>query len=219
METQYFGGDTNANPNATAANGINTGLEAYIAGLNPTNPASRFIVSNDWKTLGWNAVSGRVYSVYWTTKLLNSFQPLETNTSGRRTADRSDRAGRCILSDPCGNDPVKESNCRNGICSDEEVFSDVDISCGVVLLTTAVGAETLFPESWEAASPESQGVDAQQLTAAMSRMAGITGSDGSSQTMVVRHGRVIWKGDWRSTAGTISFCTKSFFSLWRSFAH
>jgi PKD repeat protein len=78
-EAQHFGGSTNANPNSMAANGLNTVLEAYVAGLNPTNPASRFAVSNNWNTLHWIAASGRVYSVYWTTNLLNGFQPLETN--------------------------------------------------------------------------------------------------------------------------------------------
>ena len=78
-ESQHFGGSTNANPNSMAANGLNTVLEAYVAGLNPTNPASRFAVSNNWNTLHWTATSGRVYSVYWTTNLLNGFQPLETN--------------------------------------------------------------------------------------------------------------------------------------------
>jgi hypothetical protein len=29
--------------------------------------------------LCWNAVSGRVYSVWWSTNLLEGFQPLETN--------------------------------------------------------------------------------------------------------------------------------------------
>jgi PKD repeat protein len=77
--TLHFGGPTNANPHALAANGMNTILEAYVSGLNPTNPASRFEVSKDRNTLGWNATSGRVYSVYWTTNLLNGFQPLETN--------------------------------------------------------------------------------------------------------------------------------------------
>jgi len=27
----------------------------------------------------WSGVSGRVYNVYWTSNLLSSFQPLETN--------------------------------------------------------------------------------------------------------------------------------------------
>jgi len=80
-EAQYFGGATNANPSAPAANGVNTIYEAYIAGLNPTNVQSVFAVSNGASVLDvrWNAVSGRVYSVYWTTNLLNGFQPLETN--------------------------------------------------------------------------------------------------------------------------------------------
>ena len=78
-ETQYFGGSTNANPNAIAANGLNTVSETYIAGLNPTNAQSVFAFSNDWNALRWNAASGRVYSIYWTTNLLSGFQPLETN--------------------------------------------------------------------------------------------------------------------------------------------
>jgi parallel beta-helix repeat protein len=83
-ETQYFGGVTNANPNALAANGVNTIYETYIAGLNPTNPASVFLISDfrpltSASTLQWQSASGRVYSVYWTTNLLSGFQPLETN--------------------------------------------------------------------------------------------------------------------------------------------
>jgi parallel beta-helix repeat protein len=78
-EVQHFGGVTNASPSALAANGVNTIYETYIAGLNPTNPSARFSVSNDRNVLGWNATSGRVYSVYWTTNLLNGFQPLATN--------------------------------------------------------------------------------------------------------------------------------------------
>jgi hypothetical protein len=83
-ETQHFGGATNAHPSATAANGINTVQETYIAGLNPTNPASFFLISDlrsptSGNILQWNATSGRVYSIYWSTNLLNGFQPLETN--------------------------------------------------------------------------------------------------------------------------------------------
>jgi hypothetical protein len=83
-ETQYFGGTTNANPNSMAANGVNTVMETYVAGLNPTNPSSVLLISDlrpltSGNILQWSAVSGRVYSVCWTTNLLNSFQPLETN--------------------------------------------------------------------------------------------------------------------------------------------
>jgi hypothetical protein len=91
-EVQYFGGITNANPNAVCANGINTVREAYIAGLNPNDPQSRLLISDfrsltAGKTLGWNAVSGRVYSVYWTTNLLSGFhQCLESNIPWTRSS-------------------------------------------------------------------------------------------------------------------------------------
>jgi PKD repeat protein len=80
-ESQY--GITNSNPNALAANGVNTILEAYVAGLNPTN-SEKFLSSvlcppSSGSILQWSAASGRVYSVYWTTNLLGGFQPLETN--------------------------------------------------------------------------------------------------------------------------------------------
>lgn len=81
-ETQYFGGATNANPSATASNGVNTVLEAYIAGISPVDPSARFLISDlrplaSESILQWQNASGRVYTVYWTSNLLNSFQPLE----------------------------------------------------------------------------------------------------------------------------------------------
>ncbi|VGO15091.1 hypothetical protein PDESU_03671 [Pontiella desulfatans] len=86
-ETLYFGGSTNANPAATAANGINTVLETYIAGINPTNPAALFWISDfssltSETTLQWQNVSGRIYTVYWTSNLLSGFQTLGTNNTG-----------------------------------------------------------------------------------------------------------------------------------------
>jgi hypothetical protein len=97
-ELQYFGGETNANPTAMAANGINTVMEAYIADINPTNPASFFETSTDRGhgfVVSWNSVSGRVYSVHSTSNLLESFQPLETNilwpqNSWTDTVERTD---------------------------------------------------------------------------------------------------------------------------------
>lgn len=83
-EILYFGGATNASPGAAAANGINTVMECYIAGLNPTNPASLFGVTVEQlppsaSVIRWNAVSGRVYSVYSSTNLPAGFLPLQTN--------------------------------------------------------------------------------------------------------------------------------------------
>jgi len=86
--------------NAVAANGVNTVLEAYIAGLNPTNPASLFeaALTNQSQTgfvVRWNAVSGRVYSVYGSTTLPDGFQPLETNILWPQNSwtDTVERAG------------------------------------------------------------------------------------------------------------------------------
>jgi PKD repeat protein len=94
-ETTWFGGATNANPNALASNGVNTLLEAYIAGLDPTDPLSRFTISNTWNVLGWNAISGRIYSVWGTTNLLESFQCLESNLLWPRNSwtDPVERSG------------------------------------------------------------------------------------------------------------------------------
>ncbi|MEI7850893.1 MAG: Ig-like domain-containing protein [Kiritimatiellales bacterium] len=59
------------------------GLKAwqeYIAGTSPTDAASVLKAAQTTRNVvTWNAVSGRVYSVYWSTNLMKGFQPLETN--------------------------------------------------------------------------------------------------------------------------------------------
>lgn len=99
-EAQYFGGPTNASASATASNGVNTVMECYIAGLDPTDPSAALRVSilclPEEKVIEWNVVSGRVYSVYWTTNLLAPFLPLETNVVPPRSSctDAVHRTGR-----------------------------------------------------------------------------------------------------------------------------
>lgn len=72
---------TNALPHSTCSNGVNTVMEAYIAALNPNDPQSRLYASlSSNSTLDWNpATSGRVYSVYFATNLMSSFQCIESN--------------------------------------------------------------------------------------------------------------------------------------------
>lgn len=77
-ETAYYGSATAADTNAMAANGINTVLEAYIAGISPSDPDARFgpdslTVDGSQQVLRWTGLSGRRYSVYWTTNLLEGF--------------------------------------------------------------------------------------------------------------------------------------------------
>lgn len=73
-ETEYFGGPTNAVASAMASNGVNTLLQAYIAGLDPNDPHSYLIVEsvaaigNDPSTGGgfritWGSVSNRFYRI------------------------------------------------------------------------------------------------------------------------------------------------------------
>ena len=57
-----------------------TTWQEYIAGTSPTNAASCLkAVQNTRNVITWSAVSGRVYSVYWSTNPVKGFQPLETN--------------------------------------------------------------------------------------------------------------------------------------------
>ena len=82
-ETEYYGGMTNSNPTAISSNGINTTLEAYVAGLDPTDPEALFLITqlDNSLTLHWNSVSGRLYSIYWSSNLLTGFiePPIASN--------------------------------------------------------------------------------------------------------------------------------------------
>jgi hypothetical protein len=78
-EALYYGGVTNANPAATASNGVNTVWDAYVAGIDPTSADSQFNAVWADGVLSWLAVSGRVYSVWQADNLHQVFQPMATN--------------------------------------------------------------------------------------------------------------------------------------------
>jgi len=75
-EATYYGGTTNANPDALAANGVNTVREAYIADLNPTNPASFFVITainnSPATTVSFVASAGRAYTLIGVSNLSSS---------------------------------------------------------------------------------------------------------------------------------------------------
>ena len=77
-EIKYFAGPTNATATGLCANGINTLREAYLAGLDPTDPAARFEVRCRWPegrtVLSWNpALPERTYSVLASRNLSQGF--------------------------------------------------------------------------------------------------------------------------------------------------
>jgi len=66
-------------------------IEEYIAGTNPTNPASLFELRGtsgpNRFVIDWPAATGRTYNVYWTDNLrYTGFQPLETNMTFPRNS-------------------------------------------------------------------------------------------------------------------------------------
>lgn len=87
-EEDYFGGTTAASPGGNPDEDAYDNTEEYIAGLNPTNTDSFVISSLDAapdSVIRWDSVSGRVYSVYWTSNLVSGFPvlPFASNlTSG-----------------------------------------------------------------------------------------------------------------------------------------
>ncbi|MFA6174786.1 MAG: hypothetical protein WC701_14075, partial [Kiritimatiellales bacterium] len=71
----------NQNPDAVCSNGVNLIIQAYVAGLDPNDPDSKFSFLVDRSTpfgnvLHWQSVIGREYSVYYSTNLLSGFIPL-----------------------------------------------------------------------------------------------------------------------------------------------
>jgi hypothetical protein len=86
-EQLYFGDPVSANPAGICSNGINTVREAYIAGLNPNDRQSAFMASftdplSSANVLQWQDISGRVYTIYWTSNLLSGFTPMQSNYTG-----------------------------------------------------------------------------------------------------------------------------------------
>lgn len=85
----------------------------------------------------------------------------------------------------------------------------------LTMISTAIAAdpariEPVFPGvEWEVAAPESQGVDSAKLTAAMDYLRSVCGELGTSKTVVVRAGRVIWQGEDVRVRQPVWSCTKS----------
>jgi len=85
-ESHYFGSPTGSPAyDALCSNGVNTIRQAFIAGINPNDPNAAFVTfvehapDSDASIVRWDLVHGRVYSIYWTSNLTNSFTLLQSN--------------------------------------------------------------------------------------------------------------------------------------------
>lgn len=71
-----------------------------------------------------------------------------------------------------------------------------------------------FPETdWLESPPERQGLDSRKLDEAMETLARITGAGGHSRCVVIRNGRLVWRGTDVDSLHTVWSCTKSFLSI------
>ena len=86
----------------------------------------------------------------------------------------------------------------------------------LVLVACVAGrgeAQTVFPgNTWEVATPESQGVDPARLQEAIDYMDANFDPDGAKELVVVRNGRLIWEGPAADAYHPVFSCTKTFTS-------
>jgi CubicO group peptidase (beta-lactamase class C family) len=80
--------------------------------------------------------------------------------------------------------------------------------------TSAAGLQTpVFPgKNWEQATPESQNVDSDKLRAAIDYLAQHSGSNKVERLVIVRNGRMIWRGAEADTRQNVWSVTKAFTS-------
>ena len=88
------------------------------------------------------------------------------------------------------------------------------VASSFVTCFSVMAAETLiFPgREWEQASPESQGVDAVKLKAAVDYLREAAGKEGVQRMVIVRNGRMIWRGAEADKPQGVWSITKAFTS-------
>ena len=73
--------------------------------------------------------------------------------------------------------------------------------------------ELVFPDrQWATARPAEVDLDSTALAAALDFLAGHCGADGTAETMVIRDGKVVWRGEQTDKVHDVWSCTKSFTS-------
>ncbi len=81
------------------------------------------------------------------------------------------------------------------------------------LLSVPSKDKMVFPEKyWIVVSPEQQGLDSAKLDRAMKYLANNCGKDGANETVIIRNGYMIWRGDDIANTHNIWSVTKAFTS-------
>lgn len=91
------------------------------------------------------------------------------------------------------------------------------LGCSAVRAADDAATDMIFPgKAWVEAAPESQGVDSKKLDQAMAVLAEIcedhkdgTPHTGHTRSLVIRNGRLIWKGSDVEAVQPVHSCTKS----------
>ncbi len=85
--------------------------------------------------------------------------------------------------------------------------------CIALLVATKAAAAPPFPTAaWEEATPASQGVDAEKLQAAVELLARTVGNDAAKELVIIKNGRLIWRGKDIDKRHGVWSATKSFTS-------
>jgi len=96
------------------------------------------------------------------------------------------------------------------------ILSTYSFSLMIVPLDRQAAAASptmVFPgQSWQETEPEAQGVDSNKLKAAVSYLKDNSGSDGVKELVIIRNGRMIWKGTDIDKIHGVWSLTKSFTS-------
>jgi len=84
-EQLHYNTPTGCNPSGNSDGDRLSNLEEFIAGSIPTNADSIFVITNTTAesagiNLQWSALTGRVYTVWWTPSLTNNFQIMDSMT-------------------------------------------------------------------------------------------------------------------------------------------
>lgn len=83
----------------------------------------------------------------------------------------------------------------------------------LVVMSAYAHGEVVFPgEHWEETSPEAQSLDSAKLSAAVEYLKQNSGRDGVQELVIIRNGRLVWKGENIDRMHGIWSCTKSFTS-------